>query len=101
MLVVGEVVISGAGTTVGFVIVELLGAVVLLPILRQPAKSVAVNTKINTIMLIFFISNPPESQNAKLVFPLRTILLCELLYKNMENSKNILFRDCIFAFDGL
>ena len=100
----GEVVISGTGTMVGFVIVEVLGAVlpvVLSPILRQPANSVAVSAKINKIMLIFFISNPPESQNAKLVFPLRRILLCKLLYKNMENSKNILFRDCIFAFDGL
>lgn len=64
-------VISGKGRAVVVVLelLELLGVVelVVLPILRQPAKSVAVRTRISVMILAFFISNPPEFQNTSLL----------------------------------
>jgi hypothetical protein len=51
------------------------------PILRQPAKSVAVNTKISVMIRNFLIADPPVFRNTRLV------LLCQLVLHPENHSR--------------
>ena len=62
--------ISGVGTTVGRVLEEVVGLMVVgvvSPMLRQPAKRTAIKTKISVMMHAFFMLKPPVVLNTRLV----------------------------------
>ena len=67
------VVVVVIGFVVGFV------PVAVLPVFLQPAKRVAVRTRISTMMLAFFILNPPDFANAKLLSHHAAFLLWKIL----------------------
>lgn len=81
--------ISGIGTTVGRVLEEVPGFTVdwvVLPMLRQPVKMVAVKTNISVTIHAFFISDPPVFRNTSLVFLRYFVLHPEISYKKIVSS---------------
>ena len=76
--------IAGAGAVEGLVLEEGRGLVVVGVVsfmLRQPAKRVAVNTKIKDMIHAFFMIYPPVFLSTCLVFLSRTVLHPEISYK--------------------
>jgi hypothetical protein len=67
--VVLGVVATVVGCVAGFV-GSVVGALVSgVTLLRQPANKVAIRTKVNAIIAVFFMVAPPEIQITKVVFP--------------------------------